>query len=129
MTRYTVTAVLAALALCAPVAAGAQTMAVYPPPVITPINANVGTVLENSPKVGEPTPDADEYAYVPPVALVPVAPGSVWVQGHYNWDPTLQNYIWIAGEYAQPPHSNAGWIPGHWRQTPTAWIWVDGSWN
>jgi hypothetical protein len=35
----------------------------------------------------------------------------------------------MEGQYVQAPHQNAQWIPGHWSQTPTAWIWVDGRWN
>ena len=33
-----------------------------------------------------------------PRASAPSA-GVTWVQGHYNWDPSRQTYVWIEGQY------------------------------
>jgi hypothetical protein len=148
MTRYVVPAAIALLAFCAPIASQAQTMGSTGP-----------IPLQNYPGLGDitaaPTTYSDEGfpgsgyyrggedlgyraqdfgpALVPapmpaPMASAPPA-GVTWVQGHYNWDPTRQNYVWIEGQYVQSPHLNAQWVPGHWMQTPTAWIWLDGRWD
>jgi hypothetical protein len=86
---------------------------------------------------GQPQPGPADYGYPPPMPMpgmmqpgvVPVPPNAVWIPGHYNWDPRGQNYVWLEGEYAQPPHPGAQWIAGHWQQTPTAWTWIDGRWQ
>ena len=116
MINYTLPAAIAALALCVPLAGHAQDA-----PRLLPI------VYPGYPALGY---DADEAApYGLPVALVPVPPGSVWIPGHYNWDPARQTYVWLQGEYAQPPRPSARWVDGHWAETPTAWIWMDGHWD
>jgi hypothetical protein len=141
MNRYIVPAAIAVLALCAPVASQAQ--------VTGPVDLEV----EGGNVAAAPTTYSDEgrfgsgyfggggyfggsnlgptLAPAPMAAPMASAPplGRTWIQGHYNWDPARQTYAWIEGQYVQSPHLNAQWTPGHWTQTPTAWIWVDGSWN
>jgi hypothetical protein len=154
MNRYIVPAAVALLALCAPIASQAQTIGSTGPiplqnyPQIGNITAAPTTYSDDGfpgsgyyqgedvgyrpqdfgPRAGDFGP-----ALVPvlaPVPMVSVPPaGMTWLQGHYNWDPTRQTYVWIEGQYVQAPHQNAQWSPGHWTQTPTAWIWVDGRWN
>ena len=46
-----------------------------------------------------------------------------------NWDPGSQNYIWIDGEYTQPPRPGAQWVAGHWTQTADSWVWTNDHWN
>lgn len=135
MTRYIVPAAIAVLALCAPVASQAQ--------ITGPVNLQV----EGGNVAAAPTTYDDEGRFGggyfggsdlgPALAPAPMAmpmasappPGTAWIPGHYNWDARAQTYAWIEGQYVQSPHLNAQWTPGHWTQTPTAWIWVDGSWN
>jgi hypothetical protein len=142
MARYLVPAAIAALALCAPVASQAQTM------------GSTGPIpLQNYPQAGDVTAAVTTYsddgfpgsgyyrgeslgpalAPAPARIAAPMAsappPGMAWVPGHYNWDPARQTYAWIEGQSVQAPHLNAQWVAGHWMQTPSAWIWVNGSWN
>jgi hypothetical protein len=155
MIRYTLPAAVAALALGAPAAVEAQTVG-QPVPLTQQPNPMMNNVAATGTIIGQPQPDpADNYGYAQPPgqmpgpygmqpemaqpgmmpqpvampAMVPVAPGSVWIPAHYNWDPASQNYVWLEGEFAQPPHPGAQWMPGRWQQSPTAWTWVDGHWN
>jgi hypothetical protein len=59
----------------------------------------------------------------------PVTPRTVWIPSHFDWDPARSNYVYIEGQYVEAPRENAQWIPGHWAETPAAWIWIDGTWN
>jgi hypothetical protein len=121
MIRYSFAATVAALAVAAPIAALAQTVQPTPiayaddPPAAVPGYAQPYTY-------GIPV-------YPAPVVMIAVPPGSVWLAPHYNWDATRSTYTFIEGQYVQPPHPNAQWIEGHWSETPTSWIWIDGRWN
>jgi len=141
MVKYAIPAVVAALALGAPTANQAQTAVGRPMPIEAPTNpittnasATTGTIA-GQPQPGEyyaysqPGLDYDAPLAMIPVAMVAVPPGSVWIPAHYNWDPAGQNYVWLEGEFAQPPHPGAQWIAGRWQQTLTAWTWLDGHWN
>lgn len=140
MIKYVVPAVVVALALGASVAAQAQTMA--PQPLVPPA-PNMSTNA-NAAIVGQPQPGPDDYynqdfghqgsgaPMVPNPYAQPgpaVSPRTVWIPGAYNWDPNSQKYVWTEGQYVEAPRENTQWMPGHWTQTPTAWIWVDGRWN
>jgi hypothetical protein len=123
MIKSTVIAAVAALAVCAPLAAMAQTA---PPP--TPI------AYPGDPGFGAPEPYVPDQPVTGPAiyaAPVPVAlpPGAVWLPGQYSWDASRQKYLWVEGQYVLPPRPNAQWIEGHWVETPTSWIWMDGRWN
>lgn len=152
MIRYALPAAVAALALGAPAAVEAQT-AGQPMALTQQTNPMMTNVAAPGTIIGQPQPGpADNYGYNPapgqmlppgygmppqpgmmPQAMmpgmVPVPPSSVWIPAHYNWDPTSQNYVWLEGEFAQPPRPSAQWAPGHWQQSPTAWTWIDGRWN
>jgi hypothetical protein len=144
MIRFALPAALAAIALASPVALAqtGQPVPIYPQPNPMTTNASSGTAI-----VGQPQPGPgdyqgyNQYPVAPmgmqpnmqpglqPMAAVPLPPGSIWVAGHYNWDPSSSNYVWLEGQYLQPPHPGAQWVAGHWEQTPNAWVWVDGSWQ
>jgi len=134
----------------APVAVEAQTMVGQPQmlttsdnPMMTKTSATTTGSQAGMTIVGQPQPGpSDSFTkgtyqdygmpmMMPPAmaTMVPVPPGSVWIPAHYNWDPHAQNYVWLEGEFAQPPRPGAQWVAGHWQQTPTAWVWVDGNWN
>jgi hypothetical protein len=125
----------------------AQTNAGQPMPLTPPYNPMMTNASADGTIAGQPQPGpADNYGYGPaaqpygapmgmpapgfmPMGMVPVPPGAVWIPGHYNWDPKGQNYVWLEGEFAQPPHPGAQWVAGHWQQSPNAWTWVDGHWS
>ena len=121
MTKFVVPAALAALALCTPVAVQAQTFAYPQAPTVTTRDA-LDEFGGPSGYFGGPAP-----LVARPMTVAP--PDVMWIQGHYNWNPAIQSYAWIEGQYVQAPHQNAQWVAGHWTQTPTAWIWVGGRWN
>lgn len=56
------------------------------------------------------------------------APGHMWVEGDWRWNPQINNYMWIDGRWIAPqPYSK--WIPGHWKQTYEGYYWVPGHWK
>ena len=143
MIRYALPAAIAALALGAPIAANAQTAM---PPQVMPVTTPNTSVNANAAIVGQPQPGPDDYYSgvqtplpVYPGAPMPgpfaqpapmtVSPRTVWIPGAYNWDPNRQTYAWTQGQYVEAPTEDARWVPGHWAETPTSWIWVDGRWN
>jgi hypothetical protein len=132
MIKYGLPVAVAALVLGAPAVHAQLTQPMAPPP---PPNYDITNA--NATITGQPQPGPGDYA--PPPALaqpVPVpyeppgvTPRTVWIPGHYDWDPSRGNYVYILGQYVEAPRENAQWIPGHWVQTPTAWIWIDGTWQ
>ena len=72
-------------------------------------------------RIGPPAP---HHEVVPPAPHE--HPGWVWQQGYHRWDG--HQYVWIPGTYASPPYEHAHWVPGHWRDTPRGYVWVDGHW-
>jgi hypothetical protein len=127
MIRYGLPVAVAALLLGAPAAVQAQMTQPMAPAHANYTNANA-TIT------GQPQPGPDEYiapGYAQPVPyMMPgVSPRTTWIPGHYDWDPNRGNYVYIQGQYVEAPRENAQWIPGHWVQTPTAWIWIEGNWN
>jgi len=136
MIRYVVPAALAAIALCAPVASQAQSVSVNGPINIQnyPDSPNVTAAATTYNDEGRFGAGYYQGAYAQPMGpmaepTAPPPPNTAWIQGHYNWDPARQSYVWIEGQFVQQPHLNAQWVAGHWQQTPTAWIWVDGGWH
>lgn len=140
MIKYALPAAMAALTLGAPAIALAQ--ATQPMPITTPTNPamnNTSTTVPVQPQAGAATygayRDGDGQFVQPmiqPPDMAPVValpPGAVWVPGQYNWDPAAGNYVWAPGQFVLPPHPNAQWVAGHWQQTPSSWIWLDGRWN
>lgn len=135
MIKYVLPAAIAAVALAAPLAAHAQVVQPMPPPQPPAYTTNASTTTTIT---GQPQPGYTEtYDTMGPAIVVPiypqpmaiVSPRTTWIPGHYDWDPARSNYVYIEGQFVEAPHENAQWIPGHWAQTPTAWIWINGGWN
>jgi hypothetical protein len=57
----------------------------------------------------------------------PTHEGYVWTAGYERYD--SDHYVWVPGEYQQPPHPDAVWLPQHWEQKDGNWILVDGRWK
>jgi hypothetical protein len=154
MIKFVLPAAVAAIALAAPFAVMAQTVQpMQQPSPYNATNASVSatgqvqpgattTTSVNETISGQPQPGPGEYTYpgspgygmVPPPgypqpAMQPMSPRTTWIPGHYNWDPNTSNYTWTEGQYIEAPTTTAQWIPGHWEQTPTAWIWINGGWR
>jgi hypothetical protein len=155
MIKSILPAAVAAIALAAPFAVQAQM--VQPMQQPSPYNATNASVADpgqmqpgpaettttttdvNATITGQPQPGPGEYAYpgtpgygmpgYPEPQMQPMSPRTTWIPGHYNWDPNTSNYVWMSGQYIEAPTTTAQWIPGHWEQTPTAWIWVNGGWR
>ena len=145
--RHTLPAALAAVALCAPLAAQAQTTLVQRAPTTVQVDPETGNLVRTTELTPGQPADGDDFgpgptmigqrqsfAPQPMVQLIAVTPtmaplGVVWIAGHYDWDPAQQNYVWVGGEFTQPPHPNAQWLPGHWSQQPNGWVWIDARWN
>jgi hypothetical protein len=145
MIKYILPAAIAAVALGtlagAPAIGHAQLAQPMPPQM--PTNATNA----NATIIGQPQPGPDDQAYgqVPPGPMQPMpglygqpapammqpgfSPRTTWIPGHYDWNPNTSNYVYTGGQYVEAPRENAQWIPGHWVQTPTSWIWLEGSWN
>jgi len=143
MIKYALSAAVAMLALGAPGAVHAQAAqpmpSVYPSgPVMT--RTSTTTTVTTTTRVphaggagdrdfGLSGDAAIEEPDLAPLSVALAPPGAVWVPGHYDWDAARQNYVWHGAQLTLPPHPNAQWIAGHWRETPTAWVWVDDRWN
>jgi hypothetical protein len=155
MIKSVLAATAAAVALAAPLAVQAQPVEPIAPPL--PNDATNARVISGGPMgpgptemapdintaiIGQPQPGPDEYAYpgapgygmAPPSGYVeeevrPISPRTTWIPSHYNWDPDTSNYVLTRGQFIEAPTATAQWIPGHWEQTPTAWIWINGGWR
>lgn len=156
MIKFVLPAAVAAIALAAPL--GVQAQVVQPMPQPSPYVAPSAAVItpgQAAPEVTEPLttnvnatigepaseytyPGSPGYGYAAPAlapspygapAMQPMSPRTTWIPGHYNWDPATSNYVWTRGQYLEAPTTSAQWIPGHWEQTPTAWIWINGGWR
>lgn len=131
MIKYVLPAAVAAIALAAPLAAHAQVVQPVPQPLPQPYYTNASTTTI----IGEPRPayvetyGAVEPVYAPVYPMPMVSARTTWIPGHFDWDPARSNYVYIEGQFVEAPHENAQWIPGHWAETPTAWIWISGGWN
>ena len=139
MIRYVLQTAVAALALAAPGGGYAQSTAAQPMAQPLPVmTTNASATISGQP---QPGPNDDDLAPsgqpINPAAAQPMPPGymqpgftprTVWIPGSYNWDPVRQSYVWTDGRFVEAPRDDARWVPGHWSETPTAWIWIDGRW-
>jgi hypothetical protein len=70
------------------------------------------------------------YVAVPPpqqeVITAAPAPSFVWVPG--QWQRTPDKWTWMAGNWVQPPFSNAYWVPGYWQHRGGNYQWETGHW-
>jgi hypothetical protein len=73
-------------------------------------------------RVGPPPPPRHEVMPPPPHEH----PNWVWHEGYHRWDGHA--YAWVPGTYVAPPYGHARWVPGHWRNTPRGYMWVEGHW-
>jgi WXXGXW repeat (2 copies) len=141
MIKYILPAAVAAIALGAPAMAEAQTAALQPMPLTTTTVTSTGAVNTNvnanATITGQPQPGPNDFqggqAYAAPMPgpyMGPaITPRTTWIPSGYSWDPNRNNYVWTDGRFVEAPSESAQWVPGHWAQTPTAWIWVAGRWN
>lgn len=145
MIRYVLPAAVAVLALNAPLAARAQVVQPIPQPQPAPdytTKTSTTTTISREPRAVRPgytEEETETYStigpglapppYAQPTPMVMVSPRTTWIPGHFEWDPASSNYLWIEGQFVEAPRENAQWIPGHWTETPTAWIWINGGWN
>jgi hypothetical protein len=68
----------------------------------------------------------------PPAAIVetrPVAPGPgyVWIAGYHRWDG--ERYVWVPGEWRNPPHPHARWVAHRWVHRNGGYVLVEGHWR
>jgi hypothetical protein len=66
-----------------------------------------------------------------PVERIPPPPPEhrdwAWRAGYHRWDGHA--YVWVPGEYVQPPHPHARWVPGHWAHRGDGYVWIEGHWR
>jgi hypothetical protein len=140
MIKYVLPAAVAAIALAAPGVSHAQMAQ-----PIQPVQPNGYMTNANATITGQPQPGPNDQAYgqMPPAMgqpmaqplgqpgfyTQPITPRTTWIPGHYDWDANTSNYVYTEGQYVEAPMTASQWVPGHWVQTPTSWIWIDGSWK
>lgn len=93
----------AALALFAPVPAGAQ--------------VSVGISVTFAPPALP--------VYVQPACP---APNYMWIPGYWAWDPDY-GYYWVPGTWVLAPVAGWLWTPGYWGWYNGVYIWHDGYWG
>lgn len=79
---------------------------------------------------------AQEYqiTVAPPALQTEVIPdqpfsGAVWQPGYYSYDPNLQSYTFISGEWVTPPFSGATWITPSYQLTSDGnYVFIHGRW-
>jgi hypothetical protein len=49
----------------------------------------------------------------PEIIIVAPSPMHVWMPGYWNWQ---NRWIWIPGQWAQPPRPNPEWMEYQWRR-------------
>jgi hypothetical protein len=54
-------------------------------------------------------------------------PGYVWAPGYHRWDGRA--YAWSPGQWMNPPHRRAHWVPSHWQHRRDGWVFVEGHWR
>jgi hypothetical protein len=74
-------------------------------------------------RIGPPPPRPHEVVPPPP----PERAGWVWHPGYHRWDGA--HYVWVPGEYAEPPYAHARWVEGHWANRGGGYVWVEGHWR
>ena len=85
---------------------------------ITPL-----TSTTSSPRIAQaPPPPVDE-----PDRGERPGPSSVWIDGHWDWDTSLADFVWASGEWREPPPGKI-WLNGAWRRDNQGWYRVPGLW-
>ncbi len=52
----------------------------------------------------------------------------VWIDGYWDWDDYYNEYTWVPGTWAVPPHAGWVWMDGYWELGPRGYVWVSGYW-
>ena len=45
-----------------------------------------------------------------------------------QWERKPDKWSWVAGQWIQPPFSNAYWVPGYWQHRGGQFQWESGHW-
>jgi len=69
----------------------------------------------------------------PPALQVETIPdqtmtGAVWQPGYYRYDPALQNYTFVSGQWVMPPGSGASWVSPSYELQNGEYIFIPGRW-
>ena len=70
----------------------------------------------------EPPPPRREERRPPPPRE-----GFVWREGHYGYRDGA--YVWIDGDWIEPPYTASTWVQGHWVERNGRHIWIEGHWE
>jgi len=138
MIKHFRAAALVSLAVC--VASGgisaAQDPLVPPPAGADPEGVETltrGPVHEAfaAPTANDPKPNA-VVAKKPPVDIDEVQPdfrpeGAIWINGYWEWDAEIEDFIWISGLWRVPP-PEMRWVPPYWTEVDGGWQRVVGFW-
>jgi hypothetical protein len=111
-----------------------------PPPVV--VQSQPVTVQAPPPSVAAPAPPPPKPAPPqqvvtqtvvvappkPPVEVIPVAPGPmfVWTPGYWRWQ---GQWVWVRGTWVVPPYHRAVWVNGYWAHRHGGYVWVPGHWR
>jgi hypothetical protein len=71
-------------------------------------------------KIAPPTPIVEHRVAAP-------GPGFVWVAGYHRWDGNA--YVWVPGEWRNPPHPHAHWVAHKWVHRHGGYVLVEGHWK
>ena len=74
-------------------------------------------------RIGAPPPCRREIIVAPPYKH------SVWVPGHWVFDPHVNNYLWVPGSWHRPPHRQAVWVTPSYTPSVHGHIYVGGYWR
>jgi hypothetical protein len=103
---------------------GAPTLADVATPLDPVTQIAQAQTLPFPPPITVPTPPPAPQPEFPPP---PPSPTYVWQSGHWSWNGV--QYFWEPGKYVERPTTSASYVPGHWEQHPTGWVWVEGRWE
>jgi len=75
-----------------------------------------------------------QITIAPPALQTEVIPdqpfaNAVWQPGYFNYDPVLQNYSWVSGQWVTPPFAGATYIsPTYELTSDGTYLFVHGKW-
>lgn len=55
-------------------------------------------------------------------------PKAQWVPGHWDWDVSQHQFVWVAGSWQVPP-AGMVWVAGRWLRDTDGWSFHPGSWR
>jgi hypothetical protein len=61
------------------------------------------------------------------VVVVRPGPDHVWVGGVWEW--RNNDYVWVPGRWARPPHRGAVWVAPRFEHRGRRHVWVRGFWR